>query len=113
MTDRVPEERHQFAVMIGKVLHPFLLPIPTMFVLLEGLPLESTLHWILIVTAVTLLPGMIYAVYLKQRGHLLYIRRTRDPLYLVGFLSALVCVGIVLKFGAPRTLVACVVALAS
>lgn len=112
MTELVPDQRNRFAVLVGRVLHPYFLPIPTVFAVLEGLPFQQALGWAALVLAIVLLPGMTYAAYLEHRGHMLYERRTRDPLYLVGWLSVLVCLAIVVLFQAPRALIASVSTLA-
>ena len=112
MTELVPDQSNRFAVIIGRVLHPYFLPIPTVFAILNGLPFQQALGWAAIVLAVVLLPGMTYAAYLEHRGHLLYERRTRGPLYLVGWLSVLVCLAVVVRFQAPRALIASIATLA-
>lgn len=112
MTELIPDQRNRFAVIVGRVLHPYLLPIPTVFAILDGLPLEQALEWAAIVLASILLPGMTYAAYLERRGHRLYERRIRSPLYLVGWLSVLVCLATVIRFQAPAALVASVATLA-
>ena len=56
------------------------------------------MKWAVIVIAITMLPGMTYAAFLQFRGHKLYKRQTRGPLYLVGWLSVLVCLGVVVSF---------------
>ena len=112
MTELVPDQRNRFAVIVGRVLHPYFLPIPTVFAILDGLPFLQALGWATIVLAIILLPGMTCAAYLEHRGHLLYERRTRGPLYLVGWISVLVCLAVVIEFQAPLALIASVVTLA-
>ena len=112
MSDAAPDQSNRFAVIVGKILHPYFLPIPTILAIMAGLPFSEVLKWAVIVIAITLLPGMTYAAFLQFRGHKLYSRQTRGPLYLVGWLSVLVCLGVVVYFNAPLTLVACVATLA-
>lgn len=112
MTELVPDQRNRLAVVVGRVLHPYLLPIPTVFAILDGLPLLQAVGWAAIVLAIILLPGMMYAAYLERRGHRLYERGTRGPLYLVGWISILICLAIVIGLQAPRALVASVATLA-
>ncbi len=111
MSDVIPDQSNRFAVIVGKVLHPYFLPIPTILAIMAGLPLGEVIKWAVIVIAITLLPGMAYAAFLQFQGHQLYRRQTRGPLYLVGWLSVSVCLVVVFLFDAPRTLVACVAAL--
>ena len=112
MNEPVPEQGNRFAVLVGRVLHPYFLPIPTVFAILDGLPLQEALGWAAIVLAVILLPGMTYAAYLEHRGHRLYERRIRGPLYLVGWFSVLICLTITIRLQAPLALIASVITLA-
>jgi membrane-associated phospholipid phosphatase len=112
MTELVPDQRNRFAVIIGRVLHPYFLPIPTVFAILYGIPFQQALEWAAVVLAIVLLPGITCAAYLEHHGHLLYERRTRGPLYLVGWLSILVCLAVVVTFQAPRALIASIATLA-
>lgn len=112
MNEPVPEEGNRFAVLVGRVLHPYFLPIPTVFAILDGLPFQEVLGWAAIVLAIILLPGMSYAAYLEYRGYRLYERRIRGPLYLVGWFSVLVCLAVVIRLRAPHALIASIITLA-
>lgn len=112
MSDQVPNQEKRFAVAIGRILHPYWMPIPTVLVILSNLPLAEALKWSGVVLAITLLPGMIAAWLFQRRGHALYKRKIRGPLYLVGWISVLVCLAVVLQFRAPQALVACIATLA-
>lgn len=112
MSDLVPIRENRFAVIVGRILHPYFMPIPTVLVILDGLPSGELLRWSAIVLTITLVPGMIAATLFQYRGHELYKRKTRGPLYLVGWASVLVCLVVVLQFSAPQPLIACVATLA-
>lgn len=112
MSDLVPSQEKRFAVVVGRILHPYWMPIPTVLVILSDIPLVEALKWSAVVLTITLLPGMIAAAFFQSRGHALYKRKIRGPLYLVGWASVLVCLGVVLRFAAPQVLVACVATLA-
>jgi hypothetical protein len=112
MTDSAPDLQNRFAVTIGRVLHPYLLPIPTVLAILSGLPIAEVAQWSVTIIAITLLPGMIAAAYLQRRGRELYKRQTRGPLYLIGWVSVLICLMVVLQFKAPQPLIACTATLA-
>lgn len=111
MSDPVPNQEQRFAVVIGRILHPYWMPIPTVLVILGDFPPAEALRWSAIVLAITLLPGMIAASFFQNRGYALYKRKIRGPLYLVGWASVLVCLIVVLQFGAPQVLVACMATL--
>ena len=112
MNDPVPNQEQRFAVVIGRMLHPYWMPIPTILVILSDVPLNEALKWSIVVLAITLLPGMIAATLFQSQGHALYKRKIRGPLYLVGWVSVLACLIVVLQFDAPRVLVACMATLA-
>ena len=112
MSDLVPNQEQRFAVVVGRILHPYWMPIPTILAILSDLPLDEALKWSIVVLAITLLPGMIAATLFHNQGHALYKRKIRGPLYLVGWVSVLACLVVVLQFDAPRVLVACVATLA-
>lgn len=112
MSDQIPSQEKRFAVVIGRILHPYWMPLPTVLVILSDLPLVEALAWSAVVLILTLLPGMIVASLFQKRGHALYKRKIRGPLYLVGWASVLVCLVVVLQFDAPQVLVACIATLA-
>lgn len=112
MSDQIPSQEKRFAAVVGRILHPYWMPIPTTLVILSDLPLNEALKWSVVALAITLLPGMIAASLLQNRGHALYKRKIRGPLYLVGWVSVLACLIVLLQFDAPRVLVACVATLA-
>lgn len=112
MSDQVPNREQRFAGIVGRILHPYWMPIPTLLAILSDLPTSEALKWSIVVLAITLLPGMIAAALLQNKGHALYKRKIRGPLYLVGWVSVLACLVVVLQFDAPRVLVACVATLA-
>ncbi|MFN8448020.1 MAG: hypothetical protein U0521_05390 [Anaerolineae bacterium] len=112
MSDPIPNQEYRFAVVVGRILHPYWMPIPTILAILSDLPLNESLKWSAVVLAITLLPGMIAAAFFQNQGHALYKRKIRGPLYLVGWVSVLACLFVVLQFDAPRVLVACVATLA-
>lgn len=112
MSDVIPQEENRFAVLVGRILHPYLLPLPTTLAVLADLPLLQAVAWTLLVIGMVVLPGVAFAAVLKRRGRYLYQRRTRQPLYLVGWICVLLCLGVVVGLNAPRPLMASIAALA-
>ncbi|MBK8030479.1 MAG: hypothetical protein IPK17_13435 [Chloroflexi bacterium] len=106
MTDVIPQEDNRFAVLIGRVFHPYWLPIPTTLALLNGIPWPEALGWTVIICGIVVLPGALYAAFLEKRGRYRYQRQTRHRLYLVGWFSVLSAFVVVLAFGGPHTLIA-------
>lgn len=112
MNDPTPDQSKTLARWIGRILHPYLLPIPTLIILLYGLPWQDVVAWLILVVGIVLLPAVAYAAYLERRGQHLYQRETRDPLYLIGWVSVLICLALIVELHAPEVLIACVAALA-
>jgi hypothetical protein len=112
MDDPAPDNRNRLAFLIGRIFHPYIITIPTLFAVLSDLTFKEALQWSIIVIAMVLLPGMTLAAYLQRRGHPLYQRRTRTPLYIVGWCSVLICIVVINQMGAPVILVSSLVALA-
>ncbi len=109
--DPTPDTRNRFAVLVGRILHPFLLPIPTVLAILSDLPLGEALKWSALAIAIVLVPSIVATVFVKRRGYLLHLRRSRDVLYPFGWLCVLVCLIVLRGLNAPLALIACMGAL--
>lgn len=112
MNDPVPEHSNRFAVAVGRILHPYLLPIPTLLMMLSGLPFGEALGWSFVVVGLVLTPGITGALFFQRRGRFLYQRQTRGPLYLIGWMSILFCLAVMVFLDAPTVLIASVATLA-
>jgi hypothetical protein len=110
-TEMTPDNRNRVAFVIGRIFHPYLICIPTLFAVLEGLSWASAIRWTLLIFTLVLGPGLSAAFYLKRRGRFVYQRSTRTPLYLIGWASVLVCLGVLKLLNAPVILIACLAAL--
>lgn len=110
--DRVPDNRNTFAFVIGRIFHPFFVCILTIFAVLSELPLDQALRWSTIVISIILLPGLVANYYVQFRyKRYLYQRETRGPLYLIGWLSVVLCLILLLVMSAPRILIASLITL--
>lgn len=112
MNDPIPVLDNRFAVYVGRVLHPFLLPIPTLLIILSGLPIGALLEWFALVIGMILVPGMVATMLMERYVNPVYKRGTRGTLYLVGWISVLACLVVVLRLNAPLALIASVATLA-
>lgn len=112
MNDPIPDQSNRLAVLIGRVLHPYLLPLPTTLIMLNDLPILHALGWMLLTTVLILLPSLAFVCSVRRKGGELYRRRTRGPIYLFGGLCVLLCLLIITRLDAPRALIASVAALA-
>lgn len=112
MTELIPDNSHRLAHRVGQVLHPYLIPIPTLLLVLNDYPPGEVLAWSLLVLVLVLLPGIGLAYVFERKGKPIYRRHNRGPIYGVGWVSVLVCVLVLLAFDAPRVLIASVGTLA-
>lgn len=110
--DPIPDTRNGFAVLVGRILHPFLLPIPTVLAVLSDLPLGEAVGWSVLVLGIVVLPAIIASAVAQRRGMPLYRRQSRNTLYLFGWACVLICLMVLLILNAPRVLIACMGALA-
>ncbi len=106
MTDVMPDHSNKFAVWISRIVHPFLLPIPSTIVMLSGNPLSEVVKWSAIVLGMLLVPGIALATWSRRRGRELHIRESRNTLYLIAWGLIFACFAVVALGGAPRELVA-------
>ncbi len=106
MTDVMPDHSNKFAVWISRIVHPFLLPIPSTVVMLSGNPLGEVVKWTVIVLGMLLVPGIALAAWSRRRGRHLHVRESRNMLYLIAWGLIFACFAVVALGGAPRELVA-------
>lgn len=76
----------RIAALVSMLFHPFLLPLPTLALLLIGDHFFENVFWIIFLLVITILPGTILAVILTKRGYLLSRRTIRTPFYWLGAL---------------------------
>lgn len=113
MTETTPDERNKFAFILGRVFHPYLICIPSVFLVLSDLGLEPALRWSALVLGMVLIPGICASAYVSARHkRYLHQRSTRGPLYFIGWVSVLACWAVLSWLDAPRVLIAGMVALA-
>jgi len=112
MMDVVPDNTNKAAFVLGKVFHPYIICVPTLFAVLNEFTFSEALGWSALVLAMLFVPGFSFVAYLKRQGKEVYERRTRDPLYLMAWFSVLACLLVLVVLSAPRVLLACIAALA-
>jgi hypothetical protein len=112
VTDLVPDNRNRIAYAISIVFHPFVIALPTLLAVLREMPVELALSWTALILLVLVVPLAASLIFLRQRGKYAYQRRTRLPIYLVGWTSILLCLALTVALQAPKVLVACMAALA-
>lgn len=112
MNETRPDTGNSLAAWVGRLVHPYLLPIPTILLLLNDLAFLDALFWMALTVGLIVLPGVVLATVLQRRGRMTYQRRTRGTLYLVGWVCVMVCLLILKALEAPLVLIASVVTLA-
>jgi hypothetical protein len=96
---------------VGRILHPFWLPLPTALVLLRDRPIPEALGWLALTIGLVMLPSAGAVLLFERRGRPVHERQNRRPLYLIGLLCVLVCLMVLLVLDAPAVLIACLAAL--
>lgn len=105
MTDPVPHNRSRLGYVIGLIFHPFVIFIPTLFVVLKDVPLGEALAWMAFLAVVILVPALVLIQRARRREQYTYQRATRHHIYIVFWSSMVVCVVLAVGLGAPRRLV--------
>lgn len=110
--DVTPDNTNRIAYLIGRIFHPYLICIPTIFAILSDMPFAEAVKWSLLVLGIVLTPGILASAYVAIRHkRYIYQRSTRGPLYFIGFMSVLTCLLILVVFNAPRILIASLITL--
>lgn len=107
ITDTAPDHSNTLAFIVGRIFHPFLVVIPTLFAVLSDLSLADAAKWSLLILGIVLMPGILINTYIGLRyKKYVYQREIRGPLYLIGFLSGLACLVALIVLQAPHILIA-------
>jgi hypothetical protein len=104
MKELIPNERNRFAVLIGRVFHPFVVSIVTLILTLQSLPPGEALLWVVTISVILILPVMVFITFIERRGRYVYQRQERGTIYLIGWTSVLICLLLTVIFQAPRVL---------
>lgn len=111
MVEPIPNYRNRFAYWMGRVFHPYLICIPTLAVVLSGLPFRQALGWVTLIVAVLVTPLLVAGQLLRMQDRFLYQRTARTPIYITFWASLIGCLMLLVVLEAPLKLVACIVAL--
>ncbi|MEZ4667749.1 MAG: hypothetical protein R3E39_07510 [Anaerolineae bacterium] len=111
MNDIRPTYQNRIATAISLLFHPAVVGVPTLLAILNEMSFTEILGWTVLILGILLIPNVILQLILQRRGRFIYQRDTRKPLYIVGWLSVLICLVILIFLNAPRVLVACLIAL--
>jgi len=111
MSDPIPDNANRLGYVLGYVFHPFVLFVPSAFLVLKGEPFWAALGWVLLMGGVAITPTAAAIFYLRTRKIYIYRREVRLPVYLVAWLGTLTCGAVLLLLDAPHRLLACVAAM--
>jgi len=92
-----PDYSNRLAYALSMVFHPYIVFIPPAVIALGG----EGFMWALIVGMVVVLPIMITVLIQKRSGRYVFQREARTPLYIIGWLSVVVCFGLLTALNAP------------
>lgn len=109
--DPIPEHHNRFAYWIGRIFHPYIVCIPTLFAVLSELRWQDAFLWSGLVLILVLAPGISLILYLRTQDRWVYQRQTRGPIYAVVWASVLFCLVVLLLLDAPDVLAACITTL--
>jgi len=109
--DIIPDTSKRLAYWLGIILHPYVVCIPTLFIVLDDLSFIEVIIWTAIVVGTLVIPGAFVSVYFRYQGKYVYQRKTRTPLYIIGWMSLLAGFLLVQLLNGPRVLLICLVAL--
>ena len=111
MNDVLPDNQNRIADLTSRIFHPAVMGIPTLLAILNEMSFSQILGWMTLILGILLIPNVVLQLILQRQGRYVYQRGTRGPLYIVGWLSVLVCLILLIALGAPRVLIACLLAL--
>jgi len=109
--DVLPDRSNKIAWWIGRIIHPMIIPAPTLLILLSDLPIGEALVWTALIVFIIMTPGIIAIAYFQRRNQFVYQRMTRLPLYIVAWLSVALCYIVLLMSNSPPILQLCMLAL--
>jgi hypothetical protein len=111
MSDPIPDHSNLLAYWLGRLFHPAVLSIPTLALILNDQPLMEALRWTVLVATLVTVPGLIAIALLHRRQRYVYQRHVRGAVYLILWLSVIVCLGVVWGWQGPAALRVCLAAL--
>lgn len=112
MTDIIPDKSNKIAYTIGLVAHPAVIAVLTLILILQDLSIQDMLFWTALISSLILIPTFIAIAYLRQRNRHTYERGTRKPLYIIAWLSVIICFLIISFFEGPQEMAICMATLA-
>ncbi len=105
LSDPVPHNHSRLGYWLGFVFHPFTVFVPALLVVLKDADPVETAGWVVFIAAIIVVPALTLIHLARQQGRYTYQRGMRHPLYLVFWVSMVLCVGLAVHLNAPQRLV--------
>ena len=109
--DITPDDSKKLAYWLGILFHPYLFSIPTLIAVLSNLSWNEIVLWTSIIVGVFVLPNICLVFYMKRIGKHTYQRRSRTPIYILAWITLLICLLLLITLQGPRVLLVCIIAL--
>lgn len=109
--DVTPDTSNRVAYWLGRIFHPYLICIPTLIAVLSEMQAGDILKWTSVIVAILVVPNGILLYFLSRQGKFAYQRKTRTPIYLLGWISLFIAMATFALFDGPRVLFVCLVTL--
>jgi hypothetical protein len=103
--DLIPNDRNPIAVIIGRILHPFVVSVVTLILMLRSFPVGEAASWVIAISVILIAPVTVFMTMIQRQDRYAYQRRERGTIYLIGWISVIVCLLLSLVLQAPRVLV--------
>jgi hypothetical protein len=91
VTDPVPHNGNRLGTWLGMIFHPFTVFIPALFVVLKDTNPAVAVGWVTFIAVIILVPALTLIHLARRQGRYTYQREMRHPLYLVFWVSMVVC----------------------
>jgi hypothetical protein len=111
VTDPVPHNGNRLGIWLSMIFHPFTVFIPALFIVLKDTRPLVAVGWVAFIAIIILVPALTLIRFARRQGRYTYQREMRHPLYLVFWVSMVLCVGLAAALDAPDRLVFSLLAL--
>jgi len=111
VTDPAPHNGNRLGYWLGIIFHPFSVFIPALVVVLKDTEPLAAVGWVVFMAGIILTPALTLIHLARRRGRYTYQRGMRHPLYLVFWVSMVLCVGLAEWLDAPERLIFSLLAL--
>src|SRR5512133_2011787 len=105
LSDPAPHNQNRLGYWLGFLFHPVSVFIPALVLVLKDATPGEMVGWVAFMAVIIVVPAWTIAQVARRRGRYIYQRGTRRPVYLVFWLSMVLCVGLAVQLDAPYRLI--------